>query len=154
MVVGKFVPPTIQMSVKFHDFEELCSHQFSTNHLSNRHPTTIAPKYQESRDNRAKSFNKVIFSRLFQLIRVCTSHLAQCQPRLSDSEEDTRVKGLQKVSGAGKRPPLLSPVSSHFIFMFALSQFSGPDYLRAWKLLAQCSNLTILLILRCSFQRC
>ena len=41
----KCVPLTIQMCVKFHDFEELCSHYFSTNHLSNRHPTTIAPKY-------------------------------------------------------------------------------------------------------------
>ena len=29
-------------------------------------------------------------------------------------------------------PPLLSPVSSRFIFVFALSQFSGPDYLGAW----------------------
>ena len=29
-------------------------------------------------------------------------------------------------------PPPLSPVSSRFIFVFALSQFSGPDYLRAW----------------------
>ena len=143
MVEGKFVPPNIQMSVKFHDFEELCSHQFSTNHLSNRHPMTIAPKYQESRDNRAKSFSKVIFSRLFQLISVCASHLAQCQPRLSDSGEDTKVKGTQKVGGAGKRPPLLSPVSSHFIFMFGLSQFSGPDYLRAWNSLAQCSDLKI-----------
>ena len=28
--------------------------------------------------------------------------------------------------------PLLSPVSSHYVFMFALSQFSGPDYLGAW----------------------
>ena len=29
-------------------------------------------------------------------------------------------------------PPLLSTVSSHFIFVCALSQFSGPDYLGAW----------------------
>ena len=29
-------------------------------------------------------------------------------------------------------PPLLFPVSSHFIFVFMLSQFSGPDYLTAW----------------------
>ena len=29
-------------------------------------------------------------------------------------------------------PPFLSPVSSRFIFVFALSQFSGPDYLAAW----------------------
>ena len=31
----------------------------------------------------------------------------------------------------GSLPPL-SPVSSRFIFVFALSQFSGPDYLGAW----------------------
>ena len=29
-------------------------------------------------------------------------------------------------------PPPLSPVSSRFIFVFALSQFTGPDYLGAW----------------------
>ena len=27
---------------------------------------------------------------------------------------------------------MLSPVSSCFIFVFALSKFSGPDYLGAW----------------------
>ena len=31
----------------------------------------------------------------------------------------------------GSAAPAL-PVSSHFIFLFALSQFSGPDYLGAW----------------------
>ena len=31
-----------------------------------------------------------------------------------------------------KRNPLLSPVSSRHIFVFALSQFSGPDYIGAW----------------------
>ena len=29
-------------------------------------------------------------------------------------------------------PPLLSPVSLRFIFVFVLSQFSGPNYLGAW----------------------
>ena len=29
-------------------------------------------------------------------------------------------------------PPLLSPVSSRFTFVLALSQFSGPNYLEAW----------------------
>ena len=29
-------------------------------------------------------------------------------------------------------PPLLSPVSSRFTYVFALSQFSGPNYLGAW----------------------
>ena len=31
-----------------------------------------------------------------------------------------------------KSPSLLAPVSFRFIFVFALSQFSGPDYLGAW----------------------
>ena len=49
----------------------------------------------------------------------------------------TRKKGVQNVGRAGKRKkegtessPL--PVSSRFIFVFALSQFSGPDCLGAW----------------------
>ena len=45
--------------------------------------------------------------------------------RLSDSGEDAKVKGTRKVGGAKK----LSPVSFRIIFVFALSQFSGPDYL-------------------------
>ena len=55
--------------------------------------------------------------------------------RLSDSGEDMKEKDTRKVGGAKKRKrkkPLLSPVSSRFIFVFALSQFSRPDYLRAW----------------------
>ena len=55
--------------------------------------------------------------------------------RLSDSGEDTKEKDTRKVGGTKKRKrkkPLLSPVSSRFIFVFALSQFSRPDYLRAW----------------------
>ena len=43
--------------------------------------------------------------------------------RLSGSGEDAKEKGTRKVG---------SPVSSRFIFVFALSQFSGPDYLGAW----------------------
>ena len=49
----------------------------------------------------------------------------------------TRKKGVRKVGGEGKRKkegtessPL--PVSSRYIFVFALSQFSGPDCLGAW----------------------
>ena len=48
--------------------------------------------------------------------------------RLSDGGEDAKVKGTRKVGGAGR-------VGFHpffFFLMFALSQFSGPDYLRAW----------------------
>ena len=54
--------------------------------------------------------------------------------RLSDSGEDTKERDTRKVGGAKKRKrkkPLLSPVSSHFIFVFTLSQFSRPYYLRA-----------------------
>ena len=43
--------------------------------------------------------------------------------RLSDSGEDAKAKGTRKVSGA---------VSSRFVFVFARSQFSGPDFLGAW----------------------
>ena len=49
----------------------------------------------------------------------------------------TRKKGVQNVGRAGKRKkegtessPL--PVFSRFIFVLALSQFSGPDCLGAW----------------------
>ena len=60
--------------------------------------------------------------------------------RLSDSGEDAKVKrhakswrGGKKRREKGKEPPLLlSPVSSRFIFVFVLSQFSGLDYLGAW----------------------
>ena len=55
--------------------------------------------------------------------------------RLSNSGKDMKEKDTRKVGGAKKRKrkkPLLSPVASRFIFVFALSQFSGPDYLRAW----------------------
>ena len=50
--------------------------------------------------------------------------------RLSDSREDAKEKGTLKVGRAGKKKRWA--VSSRFIFVFALSQFSGPDYLRAW----------------------
>ena len=87
--------------------------------------------------------------------------------RLSDSEEEAKEKGTRKVSGAerggagrsgagkrkkekgkwkGERPPLLSPVSSRFIFVFALSQFSGPDYLGAWNRLALRYFISLLFI--------
>ena len=52
--------------------------------------------------------------------------------RLSDSGEDAKVKGTRKVGGAKKGKPLLSSVSSRFTFVFALSQFSGLNYLEAW----------------------
>ena len=69
---------------------------------------------------------------LFSIFLACS--------RLSDSGEGAKVKrhakswrGGKKRREKGKEPPLLlSPVSSRFIFVFALSQFSGPDYLGAW----------------------
>ena len=39
-------------------------------------------------------------------------------------------------------PPLPSPVSSRYIFVFALSQFSGPGYLGAWNTLVKASPAT------------
>ena len=46
------------------------------------------------------------------------------------------VPGSQIVGKKRKQKALLSPVSSRFIFVFALFQFSGPDYLRAWNRLS------------------
>ena len=71
--------------------------------------------------------------------------------RLSDSGEDAKVKGTRKVDGAGKNakegkePPFLSPVSSRFIFYFALSQFRRPDYLGAWNRLVAAQILQLCL---------
>ena len=63
------------------------------------------------------------------------SWLLACS-RLSDSGEEEKEKGTRTVSGARERKKegkeSLSPVSFRFIFVFALSQFSGPDYLGAW----------------------
>ena len=69
---------------------------------------------------------------LFSIFLACS--------RLSDSGEGAKVKrhakswrGGKKRREKGKEPPLLlSPVSSRFIFVFVLSQFSEPDYLGAW----------------------
>ena len=44
--------------------------------------------------------------------------------------------GSQIVGKKRKQKALLSPVSSRFIFVFALFQFSGLDYLRAWNRLS------------------
>ena len=82
--------------------------------------------------------NRVIFTRskielLSSLIIVLSLGWPIACSRLSDSWGDAKAKGTRKVGGAGKKekgrepPPLLSPVSSRFIFVFALSQFSVPD---------------------------
>ena len=48
-------------------------------------------------------------------------------------KKKVRKKLAGQEKGRERTPPaLLSPVYSRFIFVFALSQFSGPDYLRAW----------------------
>ena len=54
--------------------------------------------------------------------------------RLSDSGEEAKVKGTRKVGGMGKREKEAPALPSFlpFYFVFALFQFSGPDYLRAW----------------------
>ena len=43
--------------------------------------------------------------------------------------EDAKEKGTRI---AREKLARLSPVSFRFIFVFALTQFSGPDYLGAW----------------------
>ena len=44
---------------------------------------------------------------------------------------------MRKKKAREKLAGVLSPVSSRFIFLFSLSQFSGPDYLGTWNRLAQ-----------------
>ena len=60
----------------------------------------------------------------------------------SGAGKGKKEKGKRK----GERPPLLSPVSSRFIFVFALSQFSGLDYLGAWNRLALRYFISLLFI--------
>ena len=62
-------------------------------------------------------------------IGALTCSVVACS-RLSDSGEGAKEKGARKAGWGG--PALLSPVSSRFFFLFALSQFCGPDYLGAW----------------------
>ena len=45
--------------------------------------------------------------------------------RLSDSEKDARVKDTRKYERVRRE----DEISSRFIFVFALSQFRGPDYI-------------------------
>ena len=59
--------------------------------------------------------------------------------RLSDSEKDARVKDTRKyervrkekgtVAGKIRGRKMRDEISSRFIFVFALSQFRGPDYI-------------------------
>ena len=57
--------------------------------------------------------------------------------------EHAKEKGTRKVGGAGKKKRKRKGVSSRFIFVFAVSQFSGPDYFGAWNRLARMLSLTI-----------
>ena len=56
--------------------------------------------------------------------------------RVSDSEKDAKKKNKKNKKHAkswrGAKKEKVSPVSPRFIFVFALYQFSGPDYLGAW----------------------
>ena len=63
--------------------------------------------------------------------------LWECWYNLSNLTNQRVYQELVYQNGSLKKwlqapPPLLSPVSSRFIFVFALSQFSGLDYLGAW----------------------
>ena len=51
--------------------------------------------------------------------------------RVSDIGKDAKKKKAREKL-AGREKGKVSPVSSRFIFVFALSQLSGPDYLGAW----------------------
>ena len=83
----------------------------------------------------SKDLRAVIFHGTTSIYYLVISILA-CS-RLSDSGEDAKEKGTRKGSEGG---PLPSHLSSRFIFVFILSQFSGPDYLGAWNrlLIYQC----------------
>ena len=74
-------------------------------------------------------------TRNLELNKTASKWLLACS-RLSDSREQAKEKSTRKVGGREKEKegPLLqlSPVSSRFIFVFALSQVSGPDDLGAW----------------------
>ena len=65
--------------------------------------------------------------------------LFSCLHFLNSADPGKRKKGRERE----RPPPLLSPVSSGFIFVFALSQFSGPDYLGAWNRLLLTKLITL-----------
>ena len=94
-----------------------------------------------------------IACRSIQLSPVSGSQIVEIVGKTWRSVEDAKVKGTQKVGGAGKRKkegPFLSLVSSRFFFvcflfsflflfcfvffMDALSRFSGRYYLGAWNI--------------------
>ena len=102
-----------------------------------------APMWGKSRKH---SFNTEIIV-YFSISRAWTPHdiflsdrndpLWECWYNLSNLTNQ-RVYQEQWYTGTGclkkwlqAPPPLLSPVSSHFTFVFTLSQFSGPNYLGA-----------------------
>ena len=60
-----------------------------------------------------------------------TAEYVACS-RLSVSGVDAKENDTPRWGEGEKKE---KEVSSHFIFVFALSQFSGPDYLGAWNML-------------------
>ena len=87
-------------------------------------------------DNLSLSPNRFVYTQL-----ACSRLLAEW----GRSESKRQVKswrGGKKEKGRERQPlpPLLSPVSFGYIFVFVLSQFSGPDYLGAWNRLTRKAN--------------
>ena len=87
-------------------------------------------------DNLSLSPNRFVYTQL-----ACSRLLAEW----GRSESKRQVKswrGGKKEKGREREPlpPLLSPVSFGYIFLFVLSQSSGPDYLGAWNRLIRKAN--------------
>ena len=87
-------------------------------------------------DNLLLSPNRFVYTQL-----ACSRLLAEW----GRSESKRQVKSWRsgkKEKGREREPlpPLLSPVSFGYIFVFVLSQFSGPDYLGACNRLTRKAN--------------
>ena len=59
-------------------------------------------------------------------------HKAEIEFLVKQNLKKHCIKNPREKSQYNPHLPLLSPVSSRFTFVFALSQFSGPNYLGAW----------------------
>ena len=73
-----------------------------------------------------------------EILRVAYSRIRSLFQALSQwgrrkRKRHAKMGGGGGVGGEGEKKE--KEVSSHFIFVFALSQFSGPDYLGAWNML-------------------
>ena len=69
--------------------------------------------------------------------------------RVLDSGKDVKKKRHAKSWRGGKKEKVF-PVSPRFIFEFALSQFSGHDYLGAWNSLILKLNGGIIYTINCA----